>query len=255
MHQGWTVSVAMPAYNEESCIESAVRDFLALPDVDEVLVVDNNSTDDTNALARAAGARVITEVTQGYGAASRCALLNATGDLVLIVEPDGTFVPRDVEKFLTYASEFDAIFGTRTSKSAIWAGANMRWFLRYGNVLVAKVLEYLHNGPCLTDVGCTFKLLHREAVQRIEPYFRATGSHFSPELMLLCIRTGMRCIEIPVHYRSRIGTSKITGSFWRAWRLGWRMVAMIVAYRFRALPRLGSSVPVAVLAEIGERRE
>ncbi|HEY7393210.1 MAG TPA: glycosyltransferase [Gemmatimonadaceae bacterium] len=65
MHQGWTVSVAMPAYNEESCIESAVRDFLALPDVDEVLVVDNNSTDDTNALARAAGARVITEVTQG----------------------------------------------------------------------------------------------------------------------------------------------------------------------------------------------
>src|SRR5215468_9412698 len=144
MYRGWSVSVVMPAYNEAAFITSAVRDFLAVPEVDDVLVVDNNSSDDTNALARAAGARVVTEVVQGYGAACRRALSDATGDLILLVEPDGTFVPGDVPKFLAYAREFDAVLGTRTSKSAIWAGANMWWFLRYGNVAVAKLLEYMH---------------------------------------------------------------------------------------------------------------
>src|SRR5262249_58419731 len=117
-HQHWTVSVVMPAYNEELAIGTAVREFLAMEAVDEVVVVDNNSTDQTNARARAAGARVIAESTQGYGAACRRALAEATGDLVFLVEPDGTFVPDDVAKFLAYAREFDVVFGTRTSKSA-----------------------------------------------------------------------------------------------------------------------------------------
>lgn len=242
----------MPAYNEELSIGTAVREFLAVEEVDEVVVVDNNSTDQTNARARAAGARVITESTQGYGAACRRALAEGTGDLVILVEPDGTFVPDDVAKFLAYAREFDVVFGTRTSKSAVWAGANMWWFLRYGNVAVAKLLEYLHNGPCLTDVGCTFKMLHRDAAQGLARYFTVNGSHFSPELMLVSIRTGLRCIEIPVHYRGRVGTSKITGSAWRAWRLGWRMIAMILAYRLRRLPHVGSGIPAAVLIDIGE---
>lgn len=252
MYRGWTVSVVMPAYNEAAFITSAVHDFLAVPEVDEVLVVDNNSSDETNALARAAGARVVTETVQGYGAACRRALTDATGDLVILVEPDGTFVSGDVTKFLAYAREFDAVLGTRTSKSAIWAGANMWWFLRYGNVAVAKLLEYLHNGPCLTDVGCTFKMFHRDAVRQIAPHLTATGSHFSPQLMLVSIRTGMRCIEIPVHYRGRVGQSKITGSFVRAWRLGWRMIAMVVAYRFRSMPTLTSCIGSSVLTEIGE---
>ena len=242
----------MPAYNEECGIAAAVGAFAALPEVDEVLVVDNNSSDRTGALATQAGARVVREVQQGYGHACRRALLEATGDLVLLVEPDGTFLPADTGKFLQYAREFDAVFGTRTSKSAIWAGANMWWFLRYGNVAVAKLLEYLHNGPCLTDVGCTFKLLRREAIREVAPYLTVGGSHFSPQLMLVLLRTGLRCIEIPVHYRRRQGESKITGSFAKAWTLGWKMVFMILAYRFRRLPRLTSSVSPEVLHDIGD---
>lgn len=252
MFQGYRVSLVMPAYNEEAGIADAVRGFKVLPEVDEVLVVDNNSTDHTAARAAGAGARVVRETNQGYGFACRRALAAATGDLVILVEPDGTFVATDVGKFLQYAGEFDAVFGTRTSKSAIWAGANMWWFLRYGNVVVAKLLEYLHNGPCLTDVGCTFKLIRREAILQVTPFFTVGGSHFSPELMMVLLRTGMRCIEIPVHYRGRVGESKITGTFARAWVLGWKMVLMIVAYRFRRFPRLASSVPPAVLREIGD---
>jgi glycosyltransferase involved in cell wall biosynthesis len=232
----------MPAYNEGNAVGACVRDYLALPEVDEVLVVDNNSDDNTRLAAERAGARVVSESRQGYGFASRTALISATGDLVVITESDRTFRATDLYKFLAYASEFDAVFGTRTSKSCIWTGSNMGPFLRYGNWAVAKLLEYLHNGPCLTDVGCTYKLFRREALAQIAPYFTVGGSHFSPELMILCIRSGLVCVEIPVHYQPRTGTSKITGSFTKAFRLGLRMIAMILRYRFKKIPPVVSAV-------------
>lgn len=252
MYQGLKISVVMPAYNEEEFIAEAVRDFKSLPEVDEVVVVNNNSKDRTAELAAAAGARVVLETKQGYGHASKTALMSGSGDLVFIVEPDGTFRPKDIYKFLPYAQEFDAVIGTRTAKSCIWAGANMGLFLRYGNVAVAKLLEYLHNGPCLTDVGCTFKMIRRKALEQIEPLLTVGKSHFSPQLMTVLMRCGFRCIEIPVHYRSRLGTSKITGSFWKAWKLGWKMIFMIIGYRFRALPKMQSCVSKEVLIDIGE---
>lgn len=235
MYKDKRVSVVFPAYNEAEGITKAVKDFRDIPEVDEVVVIDNNSKDDTAELARLAGARVVTEMTQGYGAACHRGLREAGGDLIALVEPDGTFVAEDLYKLLCYSGEFEVIFGTRTSKTCIWNGANMGYFLRYGNCAVAKYLEYLHNGPCLTDVGCTFKLLSRDAIARIDDALTVTGSHFSPQLMIASIRRGLRCIEIPVNYCPRVGSSKITGSFWKAFRLGLRMIAMITAMRFRSV--------------------
>ncbi len=111
----------------------------------------------------------------------------------------------------------------------------MGWFLRLGNVTLAKLLEYVHNGPCLTDVGCTYKLLTKKAVQKIKKQMTVGKSHFSPELMILVIRNGIKCIEIPVNYRGRIGESKITGSFWKAFKLGLRMILLIISYRFKRI--------------------
>lgn len=254
MGGGVKISVVMPAYNEADGIAKVVSEFLAIPEVDEVVVADNNSQDETAALARAAGAQVVRESRQGYGFACRRALESATGDYVVIAESDGTFRPRDLYKFLAYAGEFDAVFGTRTSKTCIWAGSNMGPFLRYGNWAVAKLLEYVHNGPCLTDVGCTYKLLSRQALAHLTPLFTTGQSHFSPELMVLAIRSRLTCVEIPVHYQPRIGTSKITGSFWKAFRLGLRMIVMIVEYRFRHIPAAppvgGHARPVTAKAAI-----
>jgi glycosyltransferase involved in cell wall biosynthesis len=241
MYNGSRVSVVMPAYNEAAGIEQSVASYLSLPEVDQVLVVDNNSSDGTAEIARRAGAQVVVEPRQGYGYACRTALTSGSGDLLIITEPDGTFQARDVYKFLAYADEFDVVFGTRTAKSCIWAGSNMGLFLRYGNCAVAKLLEYLHNGPCLTDVGCTYKMFRKQAVQGISAMFTVGASHFSPELMMLSIRSGLLCVEIPVNYRPRLGTSKITGNFWKAFRLGWRMIAMILAYRFKRIPRVRST--------------
>lgn len=252
MFAGRTVSVVMPAYNEASGIAAVITAFRKLPEVDEVVVADNNSSDGTADVARAAGAKVVHERKQGYGHASKSALMAAGSDYVVIVESDSTFYAEDIRKFLSYAGEFDVVFGTRTSKSCIWTGANMGWFLRYGNWAVAKLLEYLHNGPCLTDVGCTYKLFRREAIHRIADRLTVGGSSFSPQLMLMAIRSGLRCVEIPVHYRTRIGESKITGSFKKAFKLGLRMIVLITAARFETIPRVGTCVDQRTLTAIGE---
>jgi len=235
MHKNKSLAIVMPAHNEAPGIAAAVSAFREVPEVDEVIVVDNNSTDATAQLAAAAGARVVSESRQGYGFACQAALRSAKSDYVILVESDNTFWPTDVYKFLAYADEFDIIFGTRTSKSCIWSGANMGHFLRYGNWAVAKLLEYLHDGPCLTDVGCTYKFFKREPLQELLEHLTIGGSSLSPEIMLLAIRLQMRCVEIPVNYGARLGESKITGNLWRAFKLGVRMIALIVAYRFRRI--------------------
>ena len=99
-----TVCVVFPAYNEEPNIEAAVKDFLATqnPDgsalIEEVLVINNNSSDRTEELACRAGARVVVENKQGYGNALKRGLAEATCDITVLCEPDGTFVASDVFK-------------------------------------------------------------------------------------------------------------------------------------------------------------
>ena len=232
MHRGKTVSVVFPAYNEEQYIRPAIEDFLISDVVDEIVVVDNNSRDRTAAQAAATPARVVTETRQGYGFALRRGLAEATGDIVILAEPDGTFIGRDVLKLLAYADDFDMVCGTRTTRELIWDQANMGWFLRMGNWTVAKLLQVLHGGPSLSDCGCTLRLTHRAAVEQIRAELTVGGSHFLPEMVILALRHRLKVIEIPVNYRGRVGESKITGSFSGALRTGLRMITLIVRYRF-----------------------
>lgn len=231
MYNGKKVSVIFPAYNEEENIRNAIEEFFATGVVDEIIAVDNNSKDTTAREIKKTKARYALEKRQGYGWALRGGLSEAKGDLIIMAEPDGTFLGKDIKRLLLYTDDFDVVFGTRTSKESIWSGANMNWFLRIGNWFIAKLLEYLFNGPSLTDVGCTLKLIKRDALQKIQGKFTVGKSHFSPEFMVLCIKNGIRCVEIPVNYKSRIGTSKITGDFWKALRLGFVMIGLIFRYR------------------------
>lgn len=232
MFEGKSVSVVFPAYNEEGNIRVAVEDFLASGVVDEVVVVDNNSRDRTAEEAGRTKARVVKETAQGYGHALRRGLTEASGDLIILAEPDGTFMGRDVLKLLAYANDFDMVCGTRTTRELIWAQANMGWFLRVGNVAVAKVLQVLHGGPSLTDCGCALRLVHRTAAARLVDDLTVGGSHFLPEMVILALRRGLRVIEIPVNYRGRVGESKITGTITGALRTGTRMILLILRLRF-----------------------
>jgi glycosyltransferase involved in cell wall biosynthesis len=228
---GHRVSVVFPAYNEEVGIAQAVADFGAIEAVDEVLVVDNNSRDATAHRAETAGARVVCEPRQGYGHALRRGMAEAQGEYVVLAEPDGTFIGKDVLKLLTYADDFDLVLGTRTTRELIWHGANMGWQLRWGNWLVAKLLQVLFGGPSLSDCGCTLRLIRRSAAERLLPRFTVGGSHFLPEMVCLALLARLRLVEVPVNYRHRVGQSKITGSMKTTVRVAMHMIGVILRYR------------------------
>ncbi len=231
MYGSKTVSIVLPAYNEAPSIRRVIDDFLSFDIVDEVVVVDNNSRDGTAEEARRTKATLVQETRQGYGYALRRGLRDATGDLIIMAEPDGTFMARDVLKLLAYSDDFEMVCGTRTTRELIWAHANMGWFLRVGNLVVAKMIQILYGGPSLSDCGCTMRLTHREALAKIQDEMTVGGSHFLPEMVILGLKKKLRVIEVPVNYRRRVGESKITGTLSGTLRTGFRMIGVILKHR------------------------
>lgn len=239
MFAGHSVAVIVPAYNEESTISDVVAEFAAVECVDRVIVVNNNSRDRTGELAAEAGAEVIEESAPGYGCALRAGLDHAveTGaEMLALTEADGSFRANDLPKLLHYLRDANMVLGTRTTKQMVEQGANMDAKLRWGNVLMAKLLElywYLPHEPRLTDVGCTYRAIWAEAWQRMRPGTREAGPQFSPEMICEAYRQGMRVIEIPVHYGMRLGgESKHSASLWKVARTAMGMFRTICRKRF-----------------------
>lgn len=233
MWNGRTVSVVFGTYAEKDSIRGVIDDFFATGVVDEVVVVNNNAEPGTAEEVEKTAARQVFEPKQGYGHAYQRGLAEATGDLLILCEPDGTFLARDALKLLAFADDCDAVFGTRTTRELIWEDANMGTLLKWGNWAVAKLVEVLFNTSHLSDVGCTYRLLTRETLEKIRPYFTVGGSHFGPELMLLVIASGARFVEVPVNYLPRIGTSSVTGDPVKAVTLGLQMIAYVLRFRLR----------------------
>lgn len=232
MWHGKKVAVIFPTYNEKDSIRRAIFSYYATGLVDEIIVVNNNATPGTSGEVSGTGAREIFESKQGYGHALLCGLDNTQADLIILSEPDGTFSGHNVTKLLAYSDDVPVVFGTRTTREFIWEDANMGRFLRWGNWAVAKMTEVLFNTTLLTDMGCTQRLLSREAVELIRPHLTIGGSHFGPQVLLEVIAHGIPFVEIPMNYRARVGESSVTGSFWKAWKLGWRMIFLVLHYRF-----------------------
>lgn len=231
MWQGKSVSVVFPTYNERDSIRAAIEDFFASGYVDEIVVVNNNAAEGTDDEVRLTEARLVHEPRQGYGHALQRGMAEATGDLLILAEPDGTFAGSDVIKLLAYSGDVPVVLGTRTSREFVWEGANMGLFLKWGNWAAGKLIEFLFNTTLLTDAGCTMRLLRREVYTRLAPQFRVGGNAFGPHLTLLCILNGYAFTEIPVNYRKRVGVSSVTGSKAKAFLLGCVMLAMILRYR------------------------
>jgi len=218
-------------YAERGSIREVIDRFFGTGVVDEVVVIDNNAEQGTAEEVQKTRARLVHEPLQGYGHATRRGLLEATGEIVVLAEPDGTFRPEDVEKLLVYCSECDAVFGTRTTLELVWHDANMAGFLRWGNWGVAKLIEVLYNTSHLSDVGCTYKALRQRVARDVAESMTVGGSHAGCEVMLLTILSGARVVEVPVNYLPRVGVSSVTGSMVKAVVVGLRMISLILSYR------------------------
>ena len=232
MKKNPSISVVIPAYNEEAGIARVVKEFKK-PYVKEVIVVDNNCVDNTVKIAKKHGARVVKQPKQGYGNAIRKGLKEAKGDLIFVTESDCTFYGDDMKKLMKHIDEHDLVLGTRTYRPYIEKGAKMDPFLWLGNIFIGKLLQSVilvtkgRNIP-LTDVGCTFRVIKRPALQKIQSKFTIGGSQFSPEFMKIAMKNGLKVKETPVRYRARLGDSKITSDFMKSFKLGLEMIWLVL---------------------------
>jgi glycosyltransferase involved in cell wall biosynthesis len=225
------VSVVFSTYNEKDSIRKCIEECFKTGYVDEVIAVDNNAAKGTKEEILKTNAKYFLEKRQGFGWGYRRALHEARGEIMIMIEPDGTFDPYDIVKLLAYSDDFDVVFGTRTTSIMIGEGANMGWFLKWGNYAVAKMIEFLFNTSHLSDVGCTYRLIKGKAYNKIKEKFTITGMEFNPDMMLQVIRNKINYIEIPIKYLRRVGVSSATGDFRRTFKIGMSMVWLIFKHR------------------------
>ena len=225
------VVIALTAYNDQQSIAAAVTDFLDHPRVSCVIVVDNNSRDGTAEAARQAGALVRVEMQPGYGrCVYRCleeALLQQTGELIVLCEGDLTFRAADLEKLLAYVDHADIVNGTRIVEQLREYSTQLSTFMYYGNFFVGKLLEFKHLGRgTFTDVGTTYKLLRRQSLQRLMPSLNpAVNLEFNAHFLDVALATGQRIVECPITFHARVGVSKGGNvNDRRALRVGLKMI-------------------------------
>ena len=208
-----TVAVIFPTYREKKSIFDAVQEFDASGYVDEIIVVDNNAEKGTEEEVKKTRAKIIKEKRQGYGRAIRTGIESTKADLLIIAEPDGTFDGKDVIKLLAYSDDFDTVFGSRTHVPLVQRNSEMTFTRRILDVLLGKLISLLFLSPPLTDVGCTLKITNRKGWQKIAKECKADSAIFATEWLLLASKHKVRFIEIPVNFRSRVGKSSLTATF------------------------------------------
>lgn len=227
------ISVILPTYNEKDSIRKVIKDFEALKIIDEIIVINNNAVEGTSKQVAGTSAIEIFESDPGYGSAIQRGFKEAKGDLIFVCEPDDTFVAEDVHKFLAYIDDVDVVYGSRTVKNFIGKGANMGHFLKVGNWFVAKMLQVLYRTNSLSDVGCTFRLIKKPALKKMQSSFRVKSGFFGPEMMLLTKHFDIPFVQIPIKYQARVGESSYTGDFKKAFILGMKMIWFIITFSFR----------------------
>lgn len=235
MYKNKKISLILPAYNEEESIADVIDDFYETGIVDEIVIIDNNSKDKTAQLAKSTGkAKVVREKRQGYGYAIWKGLETAKGDILVTCDADKTYAAEDIKKLLQHSLKYDFVFATRVDKKYLLKGSNMNFLRRTTNRTISKLIQILFNGPKLTDLGATFRLLNRKPYEKVRQYFRTGGGHFQPELTILAILNGFSIKEVSVRYGARQGASKISGTLLGGLKTAKNMLNLILRYRVLA---------------------
>ncbi|MFZ3211869.1 MAG: glycosyltransferase family 2 protein [Terriglobales bacterium] len=220
-HKPW-VSVVIPALNEEEPIADVVR---AIPRnmIDEIIVVDNGSTDRTAERARAAGARVVHEPRRGYGRACRAGVraVSPQSEVLVFLDGDGSDCPEMIPRLLApiLDGSHDFVIGSRTRGHRETGSMNLsQLFAGRAAGLILRVLY----GVRFTDM-CPFRAIRREALEKLGMCEETYG--WNLEMQIRAARAGLRILEVPVDHRRRAGgKSKVSGTMTGTLRAGVRIL-------------------------------
>jgi glycosyltransferase involved in cell wall biosynthesis len=220
------VSVIIPALDEEQPITGVVRECFATGLPNEVVVVDNGSTDRTAERAREAGARVIT-APRGYGRACAAGVraLSPESDIVVFLDGDGSDVPAFMNQLVEPVAlgTHDFVIGSRTRGQRESGSMNLQQI--FAGRLAGLILRLLY-GVRYTDMS-PFRAIRRDALERLAMREQTYG--WNLEMQMKAARDGLRVLEIPVNHRRRAGgESKVSGTFRGTFVAGSRIVATLV---------------------------
>lgn len=233
------VSVVIPTHNEAQAIGRVLADLPASL-VNEVIVVDSNSTDGTPDLARSMGAKVIEEPRRGYGRACLAGFASTENpDVVVFLDGDYSDRPSELPLILTpiVAGKADISLGSRLTGNN--SGA-LPWQQSFGNRLAAKLIGLLF-GVKVTDLG-PFRAARADVLRTLGLEELTYG--WAVEMILKGAIARLRIVEVPVSYHPRIGKSKISGTWKGTFGAAWFILSRIVRYSFhRGAARPGRSNP------------
>jgi glycosyltransferase involved in cell wall biosynthesis len=220
MHRDLKLSVVIPCYNEEAGVREVIGRMPRL--VDEIVVVDNNCTDQTAAVALSLGARVVAEPIPGYGAAYKAGLAAATGDVIVTLDGDGTYPPEEIPRLVDQLVERGWEFLSASRFPLADAGA-MPPSNRLGNWVLTVAAALLFFKP-IRDSQSGMWVFRRPVLQRLR--LTSDGMAFSEEIKLEALLRGVRFGEGHVPYGARVGEVKL-----QKWRDGWNNLAFLVRKR------------------------
>jgi glycosyltransferase involved in cell wall biosynthesis len=233
MYKGHRISVVTPCYNEEIGVAVVLGDMPSC--VDEVIVVDNNSTDRTADVARSLGAKAVLETKQGYGAAYKAGFENASGEIIVTMDGDGTyprgFIPVLLDVMLDEGLDF--ITCDRTGYKSRGSGTVLRVFGNWALGVVETCLFWFH----IRDSQSGMWVFRRDILPLLD--LTSDGMALSEELKIEAFtRKELRCKELPIYYTARVGESKLN-----VWRDGFHNLLFLFRKRAAHLSNGRKPVP------------
>lgn len=229
------IVVIIPAFNEEDSISKVIKDIPSI--VDEIIVVSNNSTDNTENNARKAGATVLTENKKGYGYAclkgmDYIASFDFTDrpDIVVFLDGDYSDYPEELTKIVTpiIDDNIDFVIGSRVKR--LREQGSMTVPQIFGNWLATTLMKILFRAK-FTDLG-PFRAIKYDKLLQLNMEDKTYG--WTVEMQLKALRQKLSYTEIPVNYRNRIGVSKVSGTVKGAIFAGVKILGWIFKYSFKA---------------------
>lgn len=231
------IKVIIPAYNEEESIAKVIAEIPEI--VQEIIVVSNNSTDATEENAKNAGATVLQENRKGYGYACLKGMdyisnqafdkLRTKPDIIVFLDGDYSDFPAELTKIIAPIIEEnkDLVIGSRVKR---WREKGSMTFPQiFGNWLATSLMKLFFNAR-FTDLG-PFRAIKYNKLLDLEMQDKTYG--WTVEMQLKALKKGFSYTEVPVHYKNRIGTSKVSGTVKGAIFAGVKILGWIFKYSFK----------------------